>query len=301
MNEEKKYRILIVDDDSSNIMALTHILRHEYTILAAKSGLAAISAAEKHLPDVIVLDVLMPEMDGYAVFSALKSSERTQNIPVIFVTGLSGAEDEEKGLALGAADYIAKPFSNAIVKLRIGNQIKILDQYRTIERLSMIDILTNLPNRRSFEEQVIMEWRRALRERETISILLIDVDNFKNYNDTHGHQQGDVALQHVARVLDGSLRRSGDFAARWGGEEFIVLLPNTDSPGALTISEQTRRRVQLEDIPRSDGMKTNVTISVGVNTMVDQHTATVDELISGADKALYTAKNGGRNKVCIYT
>ena len=137
MDEAKKNSVLVVDDENSNIMALTHILSSEYTVYAAKNGQNGIKAAETYLPNIILLDIIMPEMDGYAVIAALKSFEKTKNIPVIFITGLSNVDDEEKGLAFGAADYIAKPFSPAIVKLRVRNQIKMLGQLRLIERLGM--------------------------------------------------------------------------------------------------------------------------------------------------------------------
>ena len=299
MDGAKKSSILVVDDENSNIMALTHILNPEYTVYAAKSGQNAIKAAEKYLPDVILLDILMPEMDGYAVISALKSSEKTQSIPVIFITGLNSSEDEEKGLALGAADYIAKPFSPAIVKLRIRNQIKMLDQLYTIEQLSMIDQLTDLPNRRNFDIRLNHEWDRALRERKPVGILVIDVDRFKNYNDVHGHQQGDAALQAVAKAFKQILKRPGDFAARWGGEEFVVLLPNTDLYGAIDVAEQIRRHIEDMEIPCADGSKTKITISIGVNTEVPVRNSSYDCFISNADKALYQAKETGRNKICI--
>ncbi|MCL2088207.1 MAG: diguanylate cyclase [Oscillospiraceae bacterium] len=299
---QEKNRILVVDDENSNIMALTHILSPEYTVYAAKSGRAAIDAAAKHLPDVILLDILMPDMDGYDVISALKSNEKIREIPVIYITGLSSSLDEEKGLLLGAADYISKPFSSAIVKLRVQNQIKILNQLRTIERISMIDQLTDLPNRRSFETRLDLEWKRALREQRPISILMIDVDRFKNYNDTYGHQQGDAALQAMAETLlsdSGALRRPGDFAARWGGEEFIVLLPDTDRQGAISVAEQIRINIADTPIPchRSENKETRITVSIGANTCDNDSTQTIDEFISKADMALYRAKKEGRNRV----
>ena len=298
MKDAGKHSILIVDDENFNIMALTHILSPEYTVFAAKNGQNAMSAAEKYLPDVILLDIIMPEMDGYAVISALKNSEKTQNIPVIFVTGLSSVYGEEKGLVLGASDYIAKPFSPAIVRLRVQNQIKILDQLRTIERLSMTDQLTNLPNRRSFEIRLNTEWARALREQTPLSMFMMDVDKFKNYNDTYGHQQGDVALQAVSEILVQTAKRPGDFAARWGGEEFVVLLPNTDSRGALIFAEHVRKRIENMDISCANGHSAKITVSIGVNTLVPGHNSACNEFISKADTALYTAKDKGRNKVC---
>ena len=301
MDETKKYSVLVVDDENSNIMALTHILNPEYVVYAAKNGEKAIAAAEKHLPDVILLDIIMPEMDGYAALAALKKSEQAHNIPVIFITGLSNIADEEKGLALGAADYISKPFSPVIVKLRVQNQIKILEQFRIIERLSTLDQLTSIPNRRGFDIRMNMEWCRAIREQTPLSILIMDVDKFKTYNDTHGHQQGDVVLRAVAKVVTESISRASDFAARWGGEEFIVLLPNADLDGALHVAELIRISIGNEIIPCLGGTETKVTVSVGVNALTPKPGSSCDEFLSGADKALYKAKESGRNRICVAT
>ena len=298
MKETKTNSVLIVDDENSNIMALTHILSPDYAVYAAKNGQNAVTAAEKHLPDVILLDIVMPEMDGYAVMSALKNSETTQKIPVIFITGLSNADDEEKGLKMGAADYISKPFSPAIVKLRVNNQIKMLNQFRIIEQISMIDQLTSIPNRRGFDSRMDMEWIRAIRENTPTSILIMDVDKFKVYNDTYGHQQGDVVLQAVAKTVSQSLNRPGDFAARWGGEEFVVLLPNTDLAGAQNIAEKIRLNISKAVIPCVDSTETKVTVSIGVKTQLPGQGVSRENLLAEADKALYQAKESGRNRVC---
>jgi diguanylate cyclase (GGDEF)-like protein len=298
MKETKTNSVLIVDDENSNIMALTHILSPDYAVYAAKNGQNAVTAAEKHLPDVILLDIVMPEMDGYAVMSALKNSETTQKIPVIFITGLSNADDEEKGLKMGAADYISKPFSPAIVKLRVNNQIKMLNQFRIIEQISMIDQLTSIPNRRGFDSRMDMEWIRAIRESTPTSILIMDVDKFKVYNDTYGHQQGDVVLQAVAKTVSQSLNRPGDFAARWGGEEFVVLLPNTDLAGAQNIAEKIRLNISKAVIPCVDSTETKVTVSIGVKTQLPGQGVSRENLLAEADKALYQAKESGRNRVC---
>jgi diguanylate cyclase (GGDEF)-like protein len=290
--------VLIVDDENSNIMALSHILSPDYAVYAAKNGQKAIEAAKKYLPDVILLDIIMPEMDGYAVISTLKGSEKTRNIPVVFITGLRNADDEEKGLSLGAADYISKPFSSAIVKLRIMNQIKMLNLIHSIELVSMIDQLTAIPNRRGFDNRLDMEWIRAIRESTSLSFLIMDVDKFKLYNDTYGHQQGDVVLQTVAKTVEHSLNRPGDFVARWGGEEFVVLLPNTDMDGAMNIAERIRLNVSNAVIPCADGTATSVTVSIGVKTLAPGQKSTRESLIADADKALYTAKETGRNRVC---
>ena len=298
MGTAVKNSLLIVDDEKSNIMMLTRILSPEYTVYAAKNGYDAVEAANEHMPDVILLDILMPEMDGYAVLAALKGSDKTKHIPVIFITGLDNPDEEEKGLSLGAADYIIKPFRPATVQLRVRNQIQILNFVRLVEQLSMTDQLTNMPNRRSFDERLQLEWNRAIRDKTPISILFIDLDNFKNYNDTYGHQQGDVALQTAAKIFSRELKRSVDYVVRWGGEEFVVLLTNTDSNKALSIAEWLRTSIEKANILLSDGQITKITVSVGVNTEIPNPHNTVEGFINHADEALYTAKKIGRNRVC---
>jgi len=293
-----KNSILIVDDEKSNLKYLNHLLGNDYSIFIAKNGQEAIEIAKSVSPDLILLDILMPGMDGYEVFSALKSYETTRDIPVIFITGLGSNEDEEKGLASGAVDYITKPFSAEVIRFRVQNQIRIINQIRAVEGLSMTDQLTGIPNRRSFDQQLNKEWRRAAREKTSIGILMMDVDRFKIYNDTYGHQQGDAALQAVATTLAKSLRRPADFAARWGGEEFAVLLPVTDIEGALNIAELIRKNIEATIILCADGTQANVTASIGANVQTPAQNDSMDEFIYNADKALYTAKETGRNRVC---
>ena len=300
MNETKKNSILVVDDNSANIASLTHILHNDYTIYAAKTGAMAIEAAGTYLPDIILLDIMMPDMDGYEVMGILKAAEKTRHIPVIFITGLNNPDDEEKGLTMGCADYITKPFRSAIVKRRVKNQIDILNQLRTIERISMTDQLTNLPNRRYFETILNDEWRRALREHEPLSVLVLDVDKFKNYNDNYGHRQGDAALQTVGEHLSNMFGRANDLVARWGGEEFIVLLPNTDAAAAMAVAEKIRLSIEATDICRHDDKRgiSHISVSIGVNTWTAEYDSMgAGELVSGADAALFSAKNKGRNQV----
>jgi diguanylate cyclase (GGDEF)-like protein len=261
----------------------------------------AIELAEKFSPDVILLDILMPEMDGYDVISQLKKRTKTDEIPVIFITGLTGAEEEEKGLSLGAVDYISKPFSPAIVKLRVRNQMQMLNQIRLIKYLSMMDQLTDLPNRRNFDNRLRMEWEHAIRNGVFISLLMIDIDFFKNYNDKYGHQQGDIALKTMADIFKHTLKRSVDFVARWGGEEFVILLPNTDLPGASGVAEIIRAKAEDTDIPYAGGNTSRLTLSIGVNTIKPEHGSSLDGFISDADKALYIAKENGRNQVMQFS
>jgi len=297
---KRKNSVLIVDDDTLNLMELASILKSEYMIYAVKDGTSAFEKANEFLPDLILLDVVMPDMSGFDVLSELRRSEKTKDIPVIFITGATNSDDEIKGLAAGAVDYICKPLNDTIVKLRVRQQIQLLNQLRKIEHLSMSDQLTGLPNRRSFELRINEEWKRASREQTPLSILVVDIDNFKKYNDTYGHQQGDAILQAAANVFSGALKHPSDFAARWGGEEFVMLLCNTDSNGALDIAEQIRKIIETVEIPAPNGAATNITVSVGVNTRASEHDGTIDEFISRADMALYEAKNKGRNRVCCF-
>jgi diguanylate cyclase (GGDEF)-like protein len=300
MKINKRNSLLFVDDDRSNLMLLSHMLQDQYTVRVASNGVTALRIAEKYQPDLILLDILMPGLDGYQVFTALQDSPSTMHIPVIFITGLNNRDDEKKGLVMGAVDYISKPFDEMIVKLRIQHQIRIINQLRTIERLSMMDQLTEIPNRRNFDIRLRVEWGRAIRENLPITLLLLDVDHFKNYNDTYGHQQGDQALCLVAKELSQALRRTTDFAARWGGEEFVALLPNTDSIGGGATAERVRQNIESRDIFSENGNLTKLTVSVGQATCNPAPSSQVDELFQNADKALYTAKNSGRNRVCRY-
>ena len=300
MTGSKPNSVLIVDDDTSNLMILSNMLRNEYNVSVASGGRSAVRIAEKHLPDLILLDVIMPDMDGYQVFETLQAMDRTAHIPIIFLTGLNSIEDEKRGLRLGAVDYISKPFDEMIVKLRVHHQICITNQLRTIEQLSMIDQLTGVPNRRNFDSRLRTEWSRSIREKFPITLLVIDADNFKDYNDTHGHLQGDRALRTISDLLTQGLKRGSDFAARWGGEEFIVLLPNTGSDGGLDLAERIRESIQGAQIPCEANNMTRITVSIGLATHVPDQESSIDELISRADKALYRAKRSGKNRVCAY-
>lgn len=298
MSDKQKFKILIVDDERANILSLAQILKPTYDVIVAIDGKSALEAAEKHTPDLILLDVIMPDMDGFEVLVTLKSSDLTRSIPVIFITGLASTEDEEKGFFLGAVDYITKPFKGSIVKARVKTHLQMLGYIRAIEQMGMLDPLTELPNRRGFNSRLQAEWGRAVSEKTPISVLMVDIDKFKDYNDTYGHPQGDILLQAFAEVLMNTLMRKTDYAARWGGEEFIVLLPNTDLNGALTVAESVRANTEANIVPCLDGANTFVTVSVGVCTKCPTVFDSVVDFISEADKALYAAKRSGRNRVC---
>jgi diguanylate cyclase (GGDEF)-like protein len=297
---DEKNSVLIVDDDNANLMVLFHILQQEYTVYTAKDGASAISKAERLAPDLILLDILMPGKDGYEVFAELKKSEKAGSVPIIFITGLSDLDNEKRGLELGAVDYINKPFDAMIVKLRVALHMRLINQLRTIEYLSTTDQLTKLPNRRAFDNRLATEWGRAVREREPLTMMMADADHFKLYNDRYGHQQGDKALQRIADILREAATRSTDFTARWGGEEFVVLLSNTDEQAGLAIAEKIRAGVEASEIPLYDGSATRITVSIGLITRTPGRGSFMEEFVTGADKALYAAKEAGRNRVMVY-
>ncbi|MCL1935267.1 MAG: diguanylate cyclase [Defluviitaleaceae bacterium] len=299
--ETKNITILVIDDSKSNIIALTHILKDNYNVLATKSGKTGISIAIDQKPDIILLDIIMPEIDGYEVLKELKNNNATRHIPVIFISGLNTEEDEEKGLILGAVDYIAKPFSATIVNLRINNQIRMLKQMETIERLSKTDILTNLPNRAAIEDVLKIAWERSRQNLSPLTILMIDIDNFKSLNDTKGHIYGDRVLKYISGVLNSSLKRDLDFVGRWGGEEFIAVLENSDLDCGIMVSEKIKENLKLFKRRKSDSfIEEDITVSVGIFTGTAGPNLFIEEFVDKADQALYIAKRTGKNKYVVY-
>jgi diguanylate cyclase (GGDEF)-like protein len=278
-----KNSILLVDDEPMNITSLTHILKTDYTVYVEKDGAGCLEAARELKPDVILLDILMPIMNGFEVIKTLKNDEATRDIPVIFVTGL--------------ADYIQKPFSAAVVKLRVRNQIQIVNQMRIIHDISITDSLTGIGNRRYFYTQLEQEWQRGLRHQTPISFMMLDIDHFKAFNDTYGHLAGDVVLKETASIIKSCLSRAIDIVARWGGEEFIILLPSTPLDNAMDIANEIRKKVEEAEIHLRDKTITKVTISAGVNELLPNQASEINKFISDADKALYLAKGQGRNQV----
>jgi PleD family two-component response regulator len=241
MKGNVKYKILVVDDEQANLAAVKNILVPKYEVFTARSGEEALERARDINPDIILVDTVMPGMDGFKTLIRLKGIQEIQNIPIIIITSCSNDVDEERGFLLGAVDYISKPFKKAIVRARVETHIRIAEQIRTIARLSLIDALTNIPNRRNFDDKSTTEWRRCVREHKPISFLMMDIDNFKTYNDTYGHPQGDILLIAVAKIFSEYARRPSDIAARIGGEEFGLLLPDTPLESAMTLAEKYAR------------------------------------------------------------
>jgi diguanylate cyclase (GGDEF)-like protein len=292
------FTLLIVDDEKQNRALLTELLKDDYRLILAKNGVQALELATEHKPDLILLDVLMPEMDGHAVIRALKNDERTHDIPVIFVSALDSAESEERGLELGAVDYISKPFRPSIVRARVRNHIQAVHQRRLLEQLALLDGLTEIPNRRRFSQVYEQEWRRCMRHGKPLSLIVVDVDHFKLYNDSHGHAAGDEVLRQVARTLNAALKRSSDFVARYGGEEFVILLPEVDQEGAQALAEQVRQEVAALRIAHPNSPVVPwITISLGGATEIPADTQTEPQLFCVADAHLYQAKRNGRDRV----
>jgi diguanylate cyclase (GGDEF)-like protein len=297
MNEEK-FSVLVVDDEESNILILKKILS-EYTLFTAKTGEEVPALVRDNLPDLILLDLTLPGIDGFEVLRRLKEDPKTVNIPVIIISGLDDEIDEEKGLLMGAVDYIIKPFKHAIILARVKTHLQIVRQIRMIERLGLADPLTDIANRRCFDDRIEVEWRRSCREHKPLAFLMMDIDKFKDYNDTWGHPQGDELLKSVARIFSAAARRPGDVAARLGGEEFGLLLSNTGHKAAVKIAEDIRADVEQLKVPAADGMiETRVTISIGAVSCYPKKDMRIADFILAADKLLYKAKESGRNRVC---
>ena len=295
-----KQRILVVDDEPGNIRILLELLRQDYTTLVATNGETALQIAlSDHPPDLILLDVMMPEMDGYKVCKRLKADTRTQKIPVIFITAKDSEQDEMRGFELGAVDYIMKPFRPVIVKARVQTHAE-LKRYRDIlEGLSFRDGLTGVANRRRFDEYLRTAWEFAVRESSPLSLILLDIDHFKKFNDLYGHQTGDSCLIQIAQQLAASFRRKIDLVARYGGDEFACILPKTNFDDAVMIAENIRANVLSLKIPH-DSSPTGryVSLSLGTATIIPPAKFTSpNDLVKSADEALYRSKKNGRNKV----
>lgn len=297
-----RQRILIVDDEPINIKLLASELKASYDVVFALKGEDAIKIAESaESVDLILLDIMMPGANGYEVCQRLKSSPHTQNVPVIFITTMSLEEDETKGLEIGAVDYITKPFSMAIVKARLRTHLELKQHRDRLEKLSSMDGLTGIANRRRFDERLEREWKLASRDVSAISLVMIDIDYFKPYNDAYGHIAGDECLIKVAQALNGSVRRPADMVARYGGEEFVAILPKTNSEGAIGIAETMRNRVEALRIAHEKSeIAPHITISLGVVTALPSPHESAAYLVNAGDKALYEAKRSGRNLVICH-
>jgi diguanylate cyclase (GGDEF)-like protein len=293
------YSVLTVDADDAVLAQLHGLLAPEYEILTARSVEEALTLFSDARPDLVLTDFDLIDGNFRDIQALLKDKAEGRAVPFIIMADPADESTVERCLQLGAADYLGKPLRNAVVKARVRTQIQIVRQMRMIEKLGFIDALTDIPNRRSFDAHMNKEWRRAVREKKSISFLMIDLDNFKLYNDTYGHLQGDALLKSAAKIFVDAARRPGDLAARLGGEEFGIILPDTKLQGALRIAEGIRAAAEADRLPVPGAEPPEaVTVCIGVASRTPKECDVLREFIAEADALLYAAKRSGRNKVC---
>ncbi len=319
--------ILVVDDIPDNVDLLYRLLKQKgFNVTTAHSGEEALSIVLNCLPDLILIDIGMPYMDGYEVCQVLKANPRTKDIPIIFVTAFDQILNKVKAFEIGGVDYITKPFETAEVLARVELHLSLrrLQQQleaqnellrrevrdrvaiesalqaanQELQRLAHQDSLTQIANRRCFDLCLNQEWRRLMREVQPLSLILCDVDFFKSYNDTYGHQAGDNCLRRIASAIATAIKRPGDVVARYGGEEFVLILPNTPALGALHVAQEIQKAVRALELAHiGSQISPYVTLSMGVTAVIPKANLSSMSLIAAADRALYKAKSSGRN--CI--
>jgi two-component system, cell cycle response regulator len=296
-------KILVIDDSRLiSHVAKTILTKQEHEVILAQDGLSGLQAAKSEHPDLILLDLVMPVMDGYQVCQELKKDEKIKETPVIMLTSKAEPADKVRGLELGALDYVVKPFDEGELVARVNIQLRLKQLYEALqeknqqlEKLANRDGLTGLYNHRYFHEQLSQDFLRAKRYHESLSCILLDIDYFKKFNDTYGHQTGDIVLSTLGQVIRDTIRDS-DSAARYGGEEFAIILHYTERQAALHVAERLRQTVEHRDVRDKDNVL-RITISLGVATFPHEQIHNHKQIVEFADKALYKAKKNGRNRV----
>jgi diguanylate cyclase (GGDEF)-like protein len=291
----KKATLLIVDDDTINIDFLINILAPLYTVLSANCGKDAIKQCMSTLPDLVLLDIEMPEMDGYQTCQRLKDDPITRDIPVIFITGHEGADRQDACWEAGCVDFIQKSFTAKTLLHRVKAHLNLKFMADELRDMALKDGLTGLFNRRYFDQSLIEQKRLSARDKLPISLLMIDVDYFKLFNDTYGHLAGDYALQHVSQLLQQIASRPTDTVARFGGEEFAIILPNTDTKGAKIVAQHVLEQLNDAHIVHAGSPLGQLTVSIGISAC-EPSTSGFEELVHLADSAMYGAKKRGRNR-----
>lgn len=324
MNNSNNINILIVDDRNDNLLVLESLLdKMNCNVMKATSGNEALSLMLENDFALVLLDVQMPEMDGFETAELMRCNSRTRYIPIIFVTAISKEQKcIFKGYEVGAVDYLFKPIEPIILQskvkvfldlynqkklveeqtelleLKIKELMELKDMNFELESLTMTDGLTGISNRRYFNEYIEKGWKNCMRSGEPISLIMADIDFFKAYNDNYGHLKGDECLIEVARTIMSCVDRPMDFTARYGGEEFAIVLPETDMNGAMHIAERLRKEIEKLSIKHEySSISTYITISLGVTTIIPTQALSIQEFIDNADKGLYKAKSSGRNQI----
>ena len=306
-------KTLVIEDSKSSLKLLCdHITKMGITPLPATTGTIGIELFLSERPDLVLLDILMPDLDGYEVARQIRQLETPGDwTPIIFLSSLNEDKDIERGIAAGGDDYLLKPISEIVLASKIRAMQRIIQMRQSLlvltrkldaanqelKRLTSLDGLTGIANRRHFDAVLVREWRRAMRQGDELAIIMCDIDFFKLFNDTYGHQDGDECLRQIAQVLVKSMDRGGDLLARYGGEEFIAVLPGTSLNGASFVAGQMRQAVSKLAIEHSGSPYGIVTASFGVaSSLAVQETDPLD-VVGAADRALYEAKHAGRNRV----
>lgn len=307
-------KVLVAEDTRSNLLFMkTCIESLGFDVCLAETGTEALTQFKKYKPDLVLLDVNMPELNGIEVAKKIRDTERRDIhwVPIIFISAMDKDADVVKGLETGGDDYITKPVSQAVLNAKLRAMKRIYDMQlqlaaanRQLKQFADHDPLTGLANRRKFDEVLRKEWSRAMRLQSDLSLCIGDIDYFKQYNDSYGHQVGDAALMRVANILNRVFRRPGDLVARIGGEEFAIVMPETDHAGAMMMLERARQAMLEEAIPHQHSqVAACLTISMGLTTARvsrDMPVSAISDLIKQADNALYQAKAGGRNQAVSY-
>lgn len=293
-------RLLIVDDQPTNIRVLGEALQDLYELFFATRGAEALDLVERTPIDLVLLDVSMPDLDGFEVCRRMKANERVQSIPVIFVTAREDEEEEAKGFEVGGVDYITKPIRQSIVRARVKTHLELKAARDLVAQMALMDPLTGIANRRRLDNCLDYEWPRAVRNTQWISLGIIDVDFFKKYNDHYGHTKGDECLKAVAQALVHAARRPSDLVARYGGEEFAVVLPDTDATGMRNLMRSLLGRVRELNLAHvASGVAPFVTVSIGAVSLIPSIRQSAVDIIRQADELLYAVKADGRNH-CLH-
>ncbi len=293
-----KEKILVVDDSKLNLKMLTKILEDKYIIFTSATGEGAVELALKESPDLVLLDVILPDIDGFEVIKKFKNTDELRNIPIIFITGLSFKEDELRGLKLGAIDYIKKPFVEEIVRARVDNQILLCRQRKLVEEIAHYDALTQIPNRRNFENRLKCECSYAIENQTFFSIGYFDIDYFKQFNDNYGHAKGDEALRQAASCASRIVEKYEGYIARIGGEEFCFMFPDSEDVNPLYVSDEIRKAIYDSEIEHKySKIDDKLTVSVGGVTSKLEKGCDIAKILKHADDNMYKAKAKNRNCV----